>query len=62
MARNIGSGKVLEVISKLIEIHGAPGYIRSDNGPEFVAKSLQAQLAGKWHNGKFSICATLHKL
>lgn len=45
VARNIGSGKVLEVISELIEIHGAPGYIRSDNGPEFIAKSLQSWLA-----------------
>lgn len=46
VARNIGSGKVLEVISDLIEIHGAPGYIRSDNGPEFIARSLQEWLAG----------------
>ena len=44
-ARNIGSGKVLEVMSELIKQHGAPGHIRSDNGPEFVAKSLQAWLA-----------------
>ncbi len=29
--------KVLEVISELIEIHGSPGYIRSDNSPEFIA-------------------------
>ena len=46
VARNIGSGKVLEVIRELIGTHGAPGYIRSDNGPEFVAKSLQEWLAG----------------
>jgi len=44
-ARNIGSGKVQEVMSQLIEQYGAPGYIRSDNGPEFVAKSLQEWLA-----------------
>lgn len=47
VARNIGSGKVLEVMDGLIERHGAPGYIRSDNGPEFVAKHLQAWLAGE---------------
>ena len=45
VARNIGSGKVQEVMRELIELHGAPGYIRSDNGPEFVAKSLQSWLA-----------------
>ena len=44
-ARNIGSGKVLELMSELIDRHGAPEHIRSDNGPEFVAKSLQAWLA-----------------
>lgn len=50
VARNIGSGKVREVMSKLVERHGAPGHIRSDNGPEFVAKSLQAWL--KYENIK----------
>lgn len=45
VARNIGSGKVREVMEKLIDRHGAPGYIRSDNGPEFVAKSIQSWLA-----------------
>ena len=44
-ARNIGSGKVKEVMAELVERHGAPAYIRSDNGPEFIAKSLQAWLA-----------------
>ena len=44
-ARNIGSGKVLKVMSELIARHGSPDHIRSDNGPEFVAKSLQQWLA-----------------
>ena len=35
VARNIGSGK----------LHGGPGYLRSNNGPEFIAKSLQLWLA-----------------
>ena len=32
-------------MSELIARHGAPDHIRSDNGPEFVAKSLQQWLA-----------------
>jgi len=46
-ARNIGSGKVLELMGELIDRHGAPDHIRSDNGPEFVAKSIQQWLAGE---------------
>lgn len=44
--RHIGSGKVREVMERLVAEHGSPGYIRSDNGPEFVARSLQDWLAG----------------
>lgn len=44
-ARNIGSGKVLDLMGELIDRHGAPDHIRSDNGPEFVAKSIQQWLA-----------------
>jgi transposase InsO family protein len=40
VARHIGSGKVQEVMEELVARHGAPGYIRSDNGPEFVARGL----------------------
>lgn len=50
VARNIGSRKVQEVMSELSERHRAPDHIRSDNGPEFVAKSLQAWL--KYENIK----------
>jgi transposase InsO family protein len=32
--RHIGSGKVIEVMEELVARHGAPAYIRSDNGPE----------------------------
>lgn len=46
VARNIGSGKVREVMEDLVALHGGPAFIRSDNGPEFVARSLQEWLAG----------------
>jgi len=32
--RHIGSGKVREELARLVAEHGAPAYIRSDNGPE----------------------------
>jgi putative transposase len=59
----IRSSRVIDVLSQLIRIHGAPRYLRSDNGPEFVSKALlewvtqeSLQLAlidpGKpWQNG-----------
>jgi transposase InsO family protein len=30
----------IEVLAKLISVHGAPGYLRSDNGPEFVLRAI----------------------
>lgn len=37
---SIRSHRVIEVLSRLISIHGAPRYMRSDNGPEFVSTAL----------------------
>jgi putative transposase len=37
---HIRSGRVIEVLSRLISERGAPLYLRSDNGPEFVARAL----------------------
>ena len=34
------SGRVIEVLSRLVSERGAPRYLRSDNGPEFVARAL----------------------
>jgi putative transposase len=36
----IRSGRVKEVLSRLVSERGAPRYLRSDNGPEFVARAL----------------------
>ncbi len=36
----IRSGRVIEVLSRLISERGAPLGLRSDNGPEFVSKAL----------------------
>src|SRR5690606_38448286 len=35
VAGSIRSGRVIEVLSKLVSTTGAPRYLRSDNGPEF---------------------------
>jgi putative transposase len=40
VAGSIRSGRVIEVLSKLVTVHGAPKYLRSDNGPEFVSRAI----------------------
>ena len=42
--RRITAADVIAVLKQLFSTHGAPEYIRSDNGPEFVAKQVQAWL------------------
>ena len=37
---SIRSARVIEVLSQLVSVHGAPQYLRSDNGPEFVALAM----------------------
>ncbi len=40
VAGSIRSGRVIEVLSKLVSVHGSPKYLRSDNGPEFVSRAV----------------------
>jgi putative transposase len=63
VAGSIRSGRVIEVLGRLISERGAPRFLRSDNGPEFVSRAILEWLAdekidtvlndpGKpWHNG-----------
>lgn len=56
--------RVIAVLEHLVATHGAPAYLRSDNGAEFVALAVQAWLAHwqvqtlyidpgcPWQNGK----------
>jgi putative transposase len=37
---SIRSARVIEVLTQLVSLHGAPRYLRSDNGPEFVATAV----------------------
>ena len=39
---SIRSQRVIEVLSKLVSVRGAPRYLRSDNGPEFVSRAILA--------------------
>jgi len=43
--RRLTSVDVLETLAVLFILHGAPEYIRSDNGPEFTAKAVREWLA-----------------
>jgi transposase InsO family protein len=45
VARRIDANKVRQVLSDLIDVYGAPKYIRSDNGSEFIEGKLQTWLA-----------------
>ncbi|OIM97159.1 integrase [Polynucleobacter sp. QLW-P1DATA-2] len=45
-ARRIGSIQVIEQLANAMVLHGIPEYIRSDNGPEFIAKELRSWLSG----------------
>jgi putative transposase len=40
VAASIRSERVIEVLSKLLSVRGAPRYLRSDNGPEFVSRAV----------------------
>jgi len=40
VAGSIRSGRVIEVLAKLVSVHGAPRYLRSDNGSEFIARAI----------------------
>jgi putative transposase len=64
VALTTSAERVISVLTALVAQHGAPAYLRSDNGAEFVATAVQAWLAqcgvqtlyidpGKpWQNGK----------
>jgi len=44
VARRMNSQDVLRTLARLFVRHGPPEYIRSDNGPEFTAKSVRKWL------------------
>jgi putative transposase len=46
----IRSARVIEVLSRLVSMRGAPRILRSDNGPEFVSKALLSWVVGQGIN------------
>jgi putative transposase len=45
VVRSIRSGRVIEALARLISVYGAPQFLRSDHGSEFVATALPRWLA-----------------
>jgi putative transposase len=43
----IRSPRVIEVLSRLVSARGAPAFLRSDNGPEFVSKALLSWIVAR---------------
>ena len=43
--RRLKSTDVIDVLSDLFILRGVPGHIRSDNGPEFIAKAVREWIA-----------------
>ena len=43
----IRSGRVIEVLSRLVSERGAPLYLRSDDGPELVSRALLKWIVGQ---------------
>jgi putative transposase len=45
VAASLPSRRVLGILARLFEVHGAPQFLRSDNGPEFIALAVRGWLA-----------------
>ena len=43
--RKLNSTDVIDVLSDLFILRGVPGHVRSDNGPEFIAKGVREWIA-----------------
>ncbi len=45
VARHLTATDVVSTLERLFKEHGAPRYLRSDNGPEFIARAVRDWLA-----------------
>lgn len=58
--RRLKAVDVIDVLSDLFILRGAPTHIRSDNGPDFVAKELRAWIAAVGINRRATLRAETH--
>ena len=58
VAGSIRSARVIEVLTQLVSVHGAPRYLRSDNGSEFVAGAILRWLLDATSRRRSSIRAS----
>ena len=49
VARRLSSQEVIDTLAEVMLVKGIPEYLRSDNGPEFVARELRHWLAKPGH-------------
>jgi putative transposase len=40
VAGSLRSRRVIDTLSRLVSVHGAPLFMRSDNGPEFISRAI----------------------
>ena len=52
--RKLNSTDVIDVLSDLFILRGVPGHVRSDNGPEFIAKAVREWIAAVGAKTAFS--------
>jgi len=45
IGRKLNSTDVIDALSDLFILRGVPGHVRSDNGPEFIAKAVREWIA-----------------
>ena len=45
IARKLKSPDAIDVLSDLLILRGAPGHIRLENGPEFIARAVREWIA-----------------
>ena len=53
--RKLNSGSVIDGLSDLFILRGIPSFIRSDNGPEFVAQALQDWIKDGLHRTRVTL-------
>ncbi len=64
--RSMTSSDVIGTLDRLVEEYGIPDFIRSDHGPEFVARAVKDWIAARsfrtlFHRTRFSMAELFHR-